>query len=76
MEFEQYQYFDKHFIPIWEKYVLSIQEASLYFRIGEKKLRKIIDENPEANYILWNGTRALIKRVVFEQFVKEDLSAI
>lgn len=25
-------------VPIWEKYTLTIEEASKYFRIGEKKL--------------------------------------
>lgn len=25
-------------IPVWEKYTLTIEEASAYFRIGEKKL--------------------------------------
>ena len=24
-------------VPIWKKYTLSIEEASRYFRIGEKK---------------------------------------
>ena len=28
-------------VPIWEKYTLTIEEASKYFRIGEKKLRKL-----------------------------------
>ena len=27
-------------VPIWEKYTLTVEEASKYFRIGEKKLRK------------------------------------
>ena len=31
-------------VPIWEKYTLTIEEASKYFRIGEKKLRKLYDE--------------------------------
>ena len=26
-------------IPVWEKYTLTIEEASKYFRIGENKLR-------------------------------------
>ena len=30
-------------IPIWQKYTLSIEEASRYFRIGEKKLRRAAD---------------------------------
>lgn len=49
-------------IPVWEKYTLSIEEAAAYFRIGENKLRQLIAENPNADYILWNGTRAQIKR--------------
>ena len=28
-------------MPIWEKYTLTIEKASKYFRIGEKKLRKL-----------------------------------
>ena len=27
-------------IPIWERYTLTIEEASKYFRIGENKLRR------------------------------------
>ena len=63
-------------IPIWRKYTLSVQEASKYFHIGDKKLRKLIDEDPGADFILWNGTRPQIKRKVFEQFIDEKLSAI
>ena len=66
----------KNIIPFWQKYTLSVDEASAYFRIGDKKLRKLIDEDPSAVYILWNGTRPLIKRKVFEQFVDEKLFAI
>ena len=32
-------------VPIWEKYTLTIEEASKYFRIGENKLRKLAEEN-------------------------------
>ena len=39
-------------------------------------LKKLIDENPDADFILWNGSRPQIKRKVFEQFVDEKLSAI
>ena len=35
-------------VPIWEKYTLTIEEASKYFRIGEKKLRKLAEENLDA----------------------------
>lgn len=62
-------------VPIWEKYTLSIEEAAAYFRIGENKLRKIIAENPDADFILWNGTRAQIKRKKFEEYI-DKLNAI
>ena len=62
-------------IPVWEKYTLSIEEAAVYFRIGENKLRRLINENPDADYILWNGTRAQIKRKKFEEII-DELSAI
>ena len=73
---EQEMGIDKYDIPLWRKYILSVQEASRYFHIGDKKLRKLIDENPDAEFILWNGTRPQIKRKVFEQFVDEKLSDI
>lgn len=63
-------------IPIWRKYTLTVQEASKYFRIGDKKLKRLIDENPNADYILWNGTRPQIKRKVFERFIDEELCAV
>ena len=62
-------------IPPWERYTLSVEEAAAYFRIGENKLRKIINENENADYILWNGNRPQIKRKKFEQFV-DKLNAI
>ena len=56
-------------IPFWEKYTLSIEEASEYFRIGENKLRKIVSENKDAPFVIWNGTRPQIKRKIFESYI-------
>jgi hypothetical protein len=56
-------------IPVWERYTLSIEEAAAYFRIGENKLRKIVSENKDADYLLWNGNRPQIKRKKFEQLI-------
>ena len=56
-------------IPFWERYTLSIEEAAAYFRVGENKLRKLISENPDADFILWNNTRAQIKRKKFESYI-------
>ena len=63
-------------MPWWNKFTFSVQEASEYFGFSDKKIRKIIDENEDADFILWNGSRPRIKRKLFEQFVDEKLTAI
>lgn len=60
---------DNKEIPLWQKYTLTVEEASLYFRIGQAKLRRFINENEDAVFILWNGNRPQIKRKLFEEFV-------
>ena len=56
-------------IPIWEKYTLTVEEASKYFHIGEKKLRKLAEENPDASWLIMNGNRLQIKRRQFEKVI-------
>ena len=62
-------------INISERYTLSVDEAAVYFRIGENKLRRLISENKDADFILWNGNRPQIKRKKFEQYI-DKLSII
>ena len=56
-------------IPYWEKYMLTLREAAEYFHIGEKKMRQIVDENGDADFILMVGNRAMIKRKMFEEYI-------
>ena len=56
-------------IPFWQLYTMSVEEASQYFRIGENKLRRIISENKDADFLLWNGNRPQIKRILFEKYI-------
>lgn len=58
-------------VPLCEKYTLSINEAAEYFRIGQKRLRRLVAENPDADYVLMIGNRIQIKRKKFEAFVDE-----
>lgn len=58
-------------IPFWMKYTLTVEEAAQYFRIGEGKLRRIISENKDADYLIWNGNRAQIKRKLFERYIDQ-----
>lgn len=60
---------DANRVPIWHKYTMSVEEAAQYFRIGENKLRRIISENKDADFLLWNGNRPQIKRVLFEKHI-------
>ena len=63
-------------MPWWNKYTLSVQETAEYFGISDKKIRKIVDEHENDNFILWNGTRPRIKRQLFEKFIDEKLTVI
>ena len=53
-------------IPICEKYMLTVEEAAAYFHIGEKKLRRMAESCPGANWVILNGNRLLIKRKLLE----------
>lgn len=61
-------------VPLWEKYILTIQEAAEYFHIGEKKLRKLVEERVDADFIIMNGNRVMIKRKLFEKYLDESAS--
>lgn len=58
-------------IRFWERYVLTVEEAADYFHVGENKLRRIIDTDKYAPFLLWNGNRPLIKRTLFEKFIDQ-----
>lgn len=66
---------DRNDVPIWEKYTLTIEEASKYFRIGENKLRRLAEEMPNTPWLLMNGNRVQIKRKQFEKWI-DTLSSI
>ena len=62
-------------VPVWEKYTLTIEEASKYFRIGENKLRKLAEENLNSGWVILNGNRIQIKRKKFEKII-DDIDII
>lgn len=55
-------------IPICEKYALTIEEASVYFHIGQKELREKTDE-PSCDFVIFKGTHRLIKRKKMEEYL-------
>lgn len=60
-------------IPIWEKTNLTLDEASAYSGIGINKLRKLSDER-NCNFVLWNGSKRLIKRKKLDEFLEKSYS--
>lgn len=60
-------------IPIWEKVNLTLEEAASYFGIGINKLREITNEE-NCPYVLWIGTKRLIKRKLFENYIERQYS--
>lgn len=55
-------------VPIFEKMNLTIEEAVAYSNIGESTLREYIKKNPNAQFLMYVGTKALIKRKEFEEW--------
>ena len=63
----------KYEVPLWEKANLTIEEAAAYFGIGENKLRELTSDE-DCKFVLWIGTKRLIKRRQFEQFLEHAFS--
>ncbi|MCR5048527.1 MAG: transposase [Saccharofermentans sp.] len=60
-------------IALSQKPLLTLEEASAYFNIGVCKMRELTnDEN--CPYVLWNGSKRLIKRKPFEEFLYNSYS--
>ena len=63
----------KHEVPIWEKANRTIEEAAAYFGIGQNRLREL-PENEQCKFVLFVGTKRLIKRRLFEQYLEQAYS--
>ncbi len=59
----------KQEVPIWEKVNLTLEEASAYSGIGINTLRDLTNEK-NCNFVLFVGTKRLIKRKLFEKFLE------
>ena len=55
-------------VPIWEKSNLTLEEAAAYSGIGINKLRKLT-ESEQCSFVLWNGTKRLIKRRKLDEYM-------
>ena len=70
---EKEQEIKKDLVPISEKYMLTIREAAAYFNLGIKHLRRLAEEHTDS-FSVYNGSRYMIIRPRFEQFLVESTS--
>ena len=55
-------------VAIADKALLTLEEAAKYFNIGINKLRIMTNEE-NCPYVVWNGSKRLIKRKPFEEYL-------
>lgn len=48
-------------IPLWEKAILTLEEAAAYTGIGMQKLRDLSSDE-RCEFVLWNGSKRMFKR--------------
>lgn len=63
----------KQEVPIWEKSNLTLEEAASYSGIGINRLRKL-SEDENCSFVLWCGSKRLIKRKKLDQFLEKQYS--
>lgn len=64
---------NKYEIPIWQKANLTVEEAAAYSGIGINKIRELSNHD-NCPFVLWVGSKRLIKRKQFDAFVEKQYS--
>lgn len=59
-------------VPIHLKMNLTIKEAAAYSNIGINKIESML-RSPNCPFVLYVGTKKLVKRKEFEEFIKNKL---
>ena len=55
-------------VEVHDKFLLTIKEAAAYFSIGEKKMRRLAEDNL-GTYAVFSGNRYLVIRPKFEEYI-------
>ena len=59
-------------VPIYLKTTLTIREAAEYSNIGINKIDSLL-RSPNCPFVLYVGSKKLVKRKEFEQFISNKL---
>lgn len=60
-------------MPIWKKSNITLEEAAAYSGIGINRLRKLTN-NEGCDFVLWVGSKRLIKRKKLDEFTESMYS--
>ena len=60
-------------VPIPQKMTLTIREAAAYSNIGINKIDHLL-RTPNCPFVLFVGTKKLVKRKEFEDFIRTRLT--
>ncbi len=60
-------------VNIENKFALTVNEAAEYYNIGCNKIRELSDAE-NCDFVLWVGSKRLIKRHLFEKFLEHQFS--
>ena len=63
---------NRYEIPIWQKVMLTKEEAAAYSHIGINKLEELL-KVPNCPFVLYVGKKKLIKRREFEAFLTQNV---
>ena len=63
----------KREVPIWERSLLTINEAADYTGIGINKLRRL-SEKRNSNLVIWVGSRRMFKRRKLDEYLDNAVS--
>ena len=59
-------------VPIHLKMTLTTKEAAEYSNIGQNRINSLLKE-PRCPFVLYVGTKKLVKRKEFEKFISESV---
>lgn len=60
-------------VPVWEKAMLTVEEAAAYTGVGKCKLRELSDYE-DCTFVLWVGNRRMFKRQRLLEYLENEFA--
>ncbi|MBE5940638.1 MAG: transposase [Lachnospiraceae bacterium] len=61
--------------PWWKKQLLTLEEASIYYGIGEKNMRRLV-RNLDDELLVRIGAKTLVKKDKFMEYLNDKVTVI